>query len=61
MSVYQGWFAQSNNIHPHTALRLLTLSLPFRPQPGHRSAAYGRNIRVVRYCTSRLCQVARTG
>ena len=46
MSVYQGWFAQSNNIHPHTALRLLTLSLPFRPQPGHRSAAYGRNIRV---------------
>ena len=47
----QGWFAQSNNIHPHTALRLLTLSLPFRPQPGHRSAAYGRNIRVVHYCT----------
>ena len=53
MSVYQGWFAQSKSIHPHTALRLLTLSLPFRPQPGHRSAAYGRNIRVVRYCTRR--------
>ena len=29
MRVWKGWFAQSKNIHPHRALRLLAMPLPF--------------------------------
>ena len=46
-----GLFAQSKNIHPHTALRLLTLPLPFRPQPGIAPPHTAATFASWRYCT----------